>query len=203
MLLRFLFILLWLWTAVPSRGTTVVPPSFGELVNESDCIVRTQVKRVTSEWREKQGSRRIYTLVELEVHDVISGTAPQTLILQLLGGRIDDQEMVVDGVPTFAVGQEDILFVRGNGRQFCPLTAIMHGRYPVLKAETSDRAYIARANSAPLMDVSEVSHPMAEENKARSPIRAATISQAITPEIFIQQIRAALDLNYRPAHAKQ
>ena len=56
-------------------ATSVVPPQFDELVNESDCIVRAVVKSVTSERREKDGKSRIYTFVELEVREVIAAQA--------------------------------------------------------------------------------------------------------------------------------
>ena len=61
---------------LPARlsATTVAPPKFDNLVNESDYIVRGVVKLVTSEWREKQGQRRIYTFDTLEVREAIAGT---------------------------------------------------------------------------------------------------------------------------------
>jgi hypothetical protein len=76
--LRFLPGALALFLALTSgQATTVRPPTFAELVNESDYIVRAKVKSVTSEWREKQGLRHIFTFVELEVLEVIDGTPPQ------------------------------------------------------------------------------------------------------------------------------
>ena len=72
--------------AAPVRATTVVPPKFSELVNESDYIVRAAVKSVTSEWRGVPGQGSIYTLVELDVREVIAGTPPQPLVLEMLGG---------------------------------------------------------------------------------------------------------------------
>jgi hypothetical protein len=105
--------LLLLLALLPLRvsATSVVPPQFDELVNESDYIVRAVVKSVTSGWQEKQGRRRIYTFVELEVREVIAGTPPQPLVLRMLGGRIGGEEMVIEGAPKFEVGQEDILLV--------------------------------------------------------------------------------------------
>src|SRR5690349_11410776 len=94
---------------VIARATTVVPPDFTELVNESEYIVRAVVKSVKSEWREKDGHRHIFTKVEVEVLEVINGTPPQPLVLDMLGGRVGEDEMVIEGMPKFAVGQEDIL----------------------------------------------------------------------------------------------
>ncbi len=183
-------------------ATSVVPPKFEELVNESDYIVRAVVKSVTSEWREKQGQRRIYTFVELEVREVIAGTPPQPLVLRMLGGRVGDEELVIEGAPKFEVGQEDVLFIRGNGRQFYPLTAVMHGRYPIMKEAATGRAYIARANRTPLTAVAEVSQPLPESVATESKDAATAMSRALTPESFIQSIRNSINPNYRSAHAK-
>jgi len=194
---KWLIRLCWLLgsTATAAHATTVVPPSFTELVNGSDYIVRTVVKSVSSEWREQSGHRNIFTRVELEILEVVSGAPPRPLILEMLGGRVGDNEMVVHGVSQFAVGDEDILFVRGNGRQFYPLTAAMHGRYPVVR-EKSGRAFVARSNHTPLFDTSDVSLPM-EENVFSPALRANAATSALTPEEFVKQIRAAVKANGR------
>lgn len=180
----------------PALATTVVPPDFAMLVNESDYIVHTVVKSVNSEWRDKQGHRVIFTLVEMEVVEVINGKPPQPLVLEMLGGRMGEEEMVVEGMPKFTVGQEDILFVRGNGRQFYPLTAAMHGRYPVIR-EKGGPAQVARSNQMPLRDTAEVVLPMNDDGAAGIKQEARASRLALSPEDFTRQIRAAVKLNYR------
>lgn len=201
---------IWLWTrflpaclimvlaVLPVRATTVVPPKFDELVNESDYIVRAVVKSVVSEWREKQGQRHIFTFVELEVLEVIHGTPPQPLVLEMLGGQVGDEAMVVQGLPKFEVGQEDILFVRGNGRQFYPLTAAMHGRYPVVRKK-GGRAYVARSNREALHATAEVALPMTEESEAGIQQQVSADTPALSPDDFTRQIRAAVNVKYRRA----
>ena len=190
-------------SALSARATTVVPPKFEELVNESDYIVRAVVKSVASEWREKQGQRHIFTFVELDVLEVIHGTPPQPLVLEMLGGQVGNEALVVQGIPTFEVGQEDILFVRGNGRQFYPLTAAMHGCYPVVR-EKGGHAHVARSNHAALHATAEVTLPMTEggiEAAVQQPMSADT--QALSPDDFTRQIRAAVNANYhRPSREK-
>jgi len=184
------------------EATTVVPPKFSELVNESDYIVRAVVRSVNSEWREKDGQRHIFTKVEVEVLEVINGNPPQPLVLEMLGGRVGEDEMVIEGMPKFAVGQEDILFVRGNGRQFFPLTAAMHGRYPVVR-ERSGRAYVTRNNRIPLHDTAEVALPMAESNSsAKIQGQESAMTLGLSPDSFVQQIRSAVDVNYQRTAAR-
>ena len=197
--LRFLPVCLaMIVAAVPAPATTVRPPTFAELVNESDYIVRAVVKSVTSEWREKQGQRHIFTKVEVEVLEVINGTPPQPLVLEMLGGRVGDEEMVIDGMPRFEVGQEDILFVRGNGRQFYPLTAAMHGRYPIHR-QKDGRAHVTRSNQVPLHYATEVALPMADGTVAESQQSLTSNTTPLTPEQFVQQIRTAVNVNYHRA----
>lgn len=187
--------LIMVLAALPVRATTVVPPKFDELVNESDYIVRAVVKSVVSEWREKQGQRHIFTFVELEVLEVIHGKPPQPLVLEMLGGQVGDEAMVVQGIPKFEVGQEDILFVRGNGRQFYPLTAAMHGRYPVVR-ERGGRAHVARSNHVALHATAEVALPMTEGNEAAVQPQINAATTAMAPDDFTRQIRAAVNVNY-------
>ncbi|MBS0663651.1 MAG: hypothetical protein JSR48_10345 [Verrucomicrobia bacterium] len=175
-----------------ARAMSVVPPKFTELVGGSDYVVRTIVKSVKSEWRESHGQLHIYTLVELDVTEVVAGTPPHPLVLRILGGKVGGDELVVEGAPQFVVGQEDILFVRGNGKQFFPLTAVTHGRYPVVKDPGSGREYVARNNGEPLQAVTDVAKPLAEGAARDSQAQAKAVAQALTPTQFIQQIRAAM-----------
>jgi hypothetical protein len=175
----------------------VVPPEFDQLVNESDCVVRAVVKSVTSEWRGEPGSGGIFTRVELEVREVIAGVPAQPLVLEMLGGKVGEQEMTLAGAPKFTVGQEDVLFIQGNGQNVYPLVAIMHGRYPILKEAGTGREYMARSNLVPLTDTAEVALPMTEGAAATMQMKLKTPAQALTPVAFAQRIKAAVVPNYR------
>jgi len=171
------------------RATTVIPPAFGGLVGQSDYIVRAVVKSVSSEMVTDSYGRHIFTNVEVEVKQVVAGSPPQPLVLRMLGGRVGTEEMTVQGAPKFAVGDEDILFIHGNGVQFTPLVALMHGRYPILQ-DSAGRSYVARSNGQPLYSESEVSLPM----ETAIPVKAATArAQPLTPEEFISRIQNAVN----------
>ena len=174
-------------------ATTVVPPEFDSLVSQADYIVRAVVKSVTAEWRLEGPQRHIITKVELEVREVIAGMPPQRLVLELLGGKIGDEELVVHGVPRFYVGQEDILFIHGNGTQFCPLVALTHGRYPIQRELATGRALVARSNGRPLYSEKDVALPMAEI--AHPPPAGA---QALSAAEFSSKIRVSFQNSHRP-----
>ncbi|HVU16647.1 MAG TPA: hypothetical protein VHD32_06970 [Candidatus Didemnitutus sp.] len=176
-----------------ARATSVVSPTFDHLVTHADYIVHAVVTGVSSEVISDSSGRHIITHVALSVKRVISGQPPQPLVLETLGGKVGDEEMVVTGAPTFAVGDEDILFVRGNGRQFSPLVALMHGRYPV-QHDLQGHDYVTRSNGAPLYDTSEVSLPMG----SASPLRAANATALpLSVSDFIGRIQNSLTQNSR------
>ena len=168
-------------------ATTVVAPDFNTLVDQADYVVRAVVKSVTSEWRENDGQRFIATLVELDVREVIKGTPPSPLVLDLVGGRVGTDELVVEGVPKFLVGDEDILFVQGNGRQIYPLVGMMHGRYPIFRDAKTGEKYVLRSNGMPLYSEQDVSLPMTR----LSPVKMQNAqAKPMTADSFIKLIRA-------------
>ncbi len=183
-------LLLGLAAATTGLATSVIPPSFPELVNGSDYIVRAKIKSLTYEAKPQAGKELIFTKIEVEVIEVIAGTPPTPLVLTMLGGRIGDIELSVEGAPKFAVGDEDILFVSGNGTNFHPLYAVMHGRYPVRRDKVTGREYITRNNGVILADVAEVVLPMVDGKAADLQRRMRRIDDALTPADFTRQIKA-------------
>jgi hypothetical protein len=187
--------------AVRVSATSVVPPDFAQLVNESDYVVRGVVKSVQSEFAAPT-SRKIVTNIEVDVLEVIAGQPPEKVVLHMLGGRVGDQEMILEGAPEFRVGEESIFFVSGNGRTICPLFAMKYGQYPIAKEPETGRPYVARGNKAPLENVSEVALPMMEGPAADLQARLKNPARALSPADFVQQIKSAVNPNYRRAKAR-
>lgn len=172
------------------RATTVVPPEFSQLVNGSDYIVHAVVKSVTAEKRARGNGVKIVTLVELDVIEVVAGTPPEKVTLELLGGKVGDEELRVVGMPQFAVGDEDILFVSKNGRAVAPLYAMGHGRYAVEREAGSGRKFVKREDGTPLQDPAQVSQPLAKGGAGEVVRRAMASSSALETTEFIRRIRA-------------
>ncbi len=178
-------------------ATSVVPPDFDTLVNDADYVVRAVVKSVTSEWKETAGHKYIGTKVQLEIQEIVRGKPPQTLTLEMVGGRVGQDALIVEGAPQFLVGDEDILFVQGNGKQVYPLVAIMHGRYPVYHDAQSGTEYVVRSNGMPLYSEQDVSLPMTALSSVKVQNPAA---KPMTVAAFEQKIRA---VNPASARAEQ
>ena len=167
-----------------SSATTVIQPTFGELVASADYIVRAEVTSVTSAWRDnpsKPGERYIGSKIALAVREVIKGIPPQPLVLDAVGGRVGDEELVVDGAPKLVAGDECILFVRGNGQTIFPVVGLMHGYFPVYRDAVTRRASVLRSNGQPLRSEQEL--------EPGAPRVANVKTPALTPEAFRDRIR--------------
>ena len=181
-----------LWVA---QATSVVAPSFPELVKEAQVIVRGQVLSVRCAWVDTPQGRAIKTFVTLAVQKRLKGEAPAELVLQFLGGEIDGRGMRVEGMPRFVEGQTDILFITDNGVQFCPLVGMMHGRYRVVKEAQTAREYVARDDGVPLVSEAEVQLP---QDAGAAAVRNTLASVALTPESFEQKIAAEVGRHAAP-----
>jgi hypothetical protein len=181
-----------------ARATTVVPPSFAELVREADAIYRGRVTAVESRRVERSDAPGgvIKTFVTVAIERVLKGAEKTEVTLEFLGGTVGDESMSVSGMPKFVVGSREIVFVQKNGVQFCPLVALMHGRYRVLKDEATAREHVARDNGLLLTDAAEVQQPMQYlPDSVRAASAATHRERALTPEAFEASITAEVKRN--------
>ena len=146
----------FLCLAVAARAMIVVPPTFSELVAEAETVVRGVVTEQRSEEFDSPQGRGIRTLVTLRVERVLKGKPTETITLTLLGGTVGRRTLRIDGMPTFRVGDRQLVFVAGNGRVFCPVVASGHGRFHVQRDATTGREFVARDNGRPLMSKEEI-----------------------------------------------
>lgn len=194
-----LFFLLVALVAFPARATTVIPPSFDELVGKSDYVVHAVVKSVHCEWRTTGANRQIFTKIELEVKEVIAGDPPSPLVLEMLGGKMGDEHMVVNGAPEFNVGDEDILFLHGNGQYLNPLVALAYGRYPIKRDKKSGLSFMTRSNGEPLSDEKQLSRSLSPTEAPKTP---PVMAKPLRPEAFLDRIKLSRQANPRPIRAK-
>lgn len=182
-------VLFFLGLAALARATSVEPPTFPELVAGADAVYRGRVTAVQSQRATSPaGASIIKTYVTFAIDRALKGTTQTEIVLEFLGGRVGDDVMTVSGVPQFVIGDREFLFVQGNQRQFCPLVAVMHGRYRIATDTATGREFVARNNGAPLTDVAEVVRPMSEHRVAAS--APADKARALTPAAFETAISA-------------
>ena len=164
-----------------ARATTVIAPTFDELVIEAELIFQGAVTDVRSEWIGEGAERRIVSYVTFQVEEALKGAPGESYTIRMLGGTVDGQTLQVSDAPTFKVGDRDILFVEHNGTQFIPLVGIMHGRFHVQQDQGGTES-VARDNGAPLTDLAKLGK---DEH-------AASSGKALSTAEFKTAIRAKL-----------
>lgn len=160
-------------------ATTVIPPSFDDLVSRAETIFQGTVMDVRSEWTGEGAQRHIVSYVTFKVDDAIKGNPGARITLNMMGGTVGTETMEVTDAPKFKVGDRDILFVENNGTQFIPLVGIMHGRFHVKKDETGRDVVLTNDGS-----------PVADVNQLGKDEHAATAGRAISPQEFRQAIQS-------------
>ena len=125
---------------------------------------------------------------ELQLEAVV-GATPALLTLEFLGGTVGELTMDVDGIPSFATGRTEILFVQNNGRQICPLVGMAHGRYKIERDATTGVDLVKRDNGAALTNVAQVALPLTR-GTLNDTLQRLGGSTPLTPAGFIAEIRA-------------
>jgi len=193
---RHLPLLLLLVLAPFVSATSVIPPSFPELVDEADAIYRGRVAAIQARRVALPGGQGdvIKTFVTFAIERVLKGAERSDVTLEFLGGTVGDEVLVVSGMPVFNLGAREIVFVQKNGAQFCPLVAVMHGRYRVQRDAGTGRDHVLRDNGVPLVSTADVELPLTGLPAPVRTARAAVpLAQALTTETFEAQVRAEVE----------
>jgi hypothetical protein len=138
------------------HATTVIPPTFDELVTEADTIFEGTVTGLRSEWTGQGTERHIVSYVTFKIEDSIKGALGAEYTIRMFGGTVDGQTMEVTDAPRFKVADRDILFVTHNGTQFIPLVGIMHGRFHVQPDDNGTNEKVAKDNGAAVANVAKL-----------------------------------------------
>ena len=139
----------------PISATTVIPPSFNELVDQAELIFQGRVAAVKSQWVGEGSNRHIATFVTFAVDDTLKGDPGKSYTLQMLGGTVDGETMGIVDAPKFDVGDNNIVFVQNNGSQVIPLVGIMHGRFRI-KQDQTGRTIVATNDGQPVTNVARL-----------------------------------------------
>jgi hypothetical protein len=160
------------------NATTVIPPTFEQLVGQAELIFQGTVTDARSVWEGEGGQRHIETYVTFQIEDSLKGNAGGSYTIRMLGGTVGDETMEVTDTPHFQVGDRDILFVEHNYDQFVPLVGIQHGRMHVQRDEATGRDIVVNGEGEPVKNLMKLGR---EEESVSS-------AEAITPE----QLKAAV-----------
>ncbi len=130
----------------PAAGAGFDPTSLEDLVLGSELIFHGVVEDVTHAGSEpiRPGSSGLpHTFVTFRIEQIFAGrTESSTLTLRFRGGIADDRAIhhYYSASPQFDVGDEDLLFVRDNGRRPVPLAGWNRGHLRIVEGGVEDHA---------------------------------------------------------------
>jgi hypothetical protein len=163
-------------------ATTVIPPTFDQLVKQAELIFQGTVTDARSVWEGEGGQRHIETYVTFRVDDNVKGDAGASYTIQMLGGTVGDQTMEVSDAPKFKVGDRDILFVEHNYDQFVPLVGINHGRFHVQHDDATGRDIVVNGEGEPVKNLAKLGYET----------ESVSASEAMTPEQLKSAVKSQL-----------
>ncbi len=170
--MRALGLLLFLCACALARATSVVPPSFDELVQGSSLVFRGEVTGVRVGVSGEAGERHPATFVTFAVERVLKGAADKSITLEFMGGELAGRRLLIVGLPRFVPGERGIFFIENQAGRLCPIMRLRHGRYRVVKDAVNGSEHVARDDGSPLRVLDQVSRALG----ADEPPRAAAVS---------------------------
>jgi hypothetical protein len=176
--------------ARPAGAMVVVKRDFPDLVARAEQIVIGTVSAIREE---PDSSGTPYTLVTFSDLSVLKGDGDSTLTLRFYGGTAGGVELRIPGMPTFTLGERDVLFVAGNGPNVCPLVGVWQGRFYVRFDPTLGTDVVEDSNHQPLFGVAQgelLRAPAASGSTASGTAASGTIP--LTLDDFRQLIADAL-----------
>ncbi len=114
-------------------ASTFVYMDVEDITNRSDVIIRGKVREVESRYNEER--TKIFTYSTIDVKDVLKGKLPPIIKVRTFGGRVEDVNMKVPGMPEFKKDEEVFLFLK-KSEDFYHVTGMIQGKYTIEKDES-------------------------------------------------------------------
>jgi hypothetical protein len=113
-----------------AHATVLLPADLSDLVAESTAIVHGRILDVRAEWAE--GRRRIDSFVTLGAATYLKGSLGSSVTFKVPGGQLGAYRSVMVGAPSFAVGDEVILFLGNRGPSVPYVLGLSQGVFRVV-----------------------------------------------------------------------
>jgi hypothetical protein len=142
---RFRFVPLALavsFAASLSLATTVVHMDTRALVQRSNDIVIGTVEGSRSYW--SADHTRILTDITVSVSETLKGDGSNQLVLTQLGGELDGMRYHIEGSPSFARGEEALLFVWRDPQGRAQVSGLSQGKFEIGR-DTNGARVVQRA----------------------------------------------------------
>jgi len=139
-----------------ARATAQTPMSLDEMIVAAPAIVVATVESRRAEYEYYGSSRLIITKVMLRIDDTLKGSAPRTLVVEVLGGTLDGQTLHVSHVPEFNVGDRDVLFLSLAPHSVSPLVGSDQGRFRILTDNESGTPRVLTTGYEPVASLAQI-----------------------------------------------
>jgi hypothetical protein len=128
-LLAMLAALVVLGAGAVADATTMLLLTREQLVERSEIVARVRVgKAVTAESEDR---RAIVTRIEIQVTQLLKGKAPESLVIQQIGGSYNGKTQKVLGDASLRPGEDAVVFLRRDEKGTAYLTALSLSVYHV------------------------------------------------------------------------
>lgn len=184
-----LVVLALLAQARGASSTTIVPPTFDDLVSRAETIFIGEVVDQRSEWEITPGGRSIVTLVTFDVARVLKGSPTVRTQLTFLGGRIDDLTMQVADMPAFRVGDRDVLFVSADHHAASPIVGFAYGRFRVTRDPVSGADVVRTHDGRPLVSTTDITSRVALALQPVAPMRLGEFESTVRQRLAALRAR--------------
>ena len=139
--------------AAPASAATVSrAPGLARLVALAPRIVVAETVEVRVDRGRGPDRDLPVTLVTLRVIETLKGAPALQLVLELPGGRSGRAALEVSGMPRFAAGDRDVLFVNDAPGTLSPILGVFAGRLRILQPEGRDGGVVLAHDGGPLPD---------------------------------------------------
>ena len=178
----------------PTAASTVIPPTFSELISNASEVFVGRVESRESRWLTLHGRLAIFTDVTFRVEESLKGVHQQRTTLRFRGGTVGDVTLSVSDMPQFEVGDRDLIFVE-NRDAVSPLLGFMHGRFKIQRDPSTGTDRVATHDGRPLASTASLGRASADSQTA-GPQAAAPPAGA--RGLSLSEFRAEIRTRLRP-----
>jgi hypothetical protein len=116
-------------------ATTVERLGLEDLVKKAHTIVIGKVIGSRTYWSTEK--KFILTDYTIEVDESMKGQAASSIAVTTIGGKIDDLELYVSGMPSFQKGENAVLFVEQSGA-YQTVVGLGQGKFTITNGEVAN-----------------------------------------------------------------
>jgi hypothetical protein len=183
-----------LFVAQDARASVSIAVLFDELVRGSTAVAAATPVEQHAQWE----GGRIVTYTRVRVDTKIAGELPQETWVRTLGGVVDRVGQIVEGEPSFAIGEQSLLFLRQRPEGF-EVTARAQGQFAIAAGDGKEPRLIAVKGVGALL-------PPAPERVARAaqldPLGSARFARDVLDGRLLRDASREIAAAWARSHTK-